>query len=68
MANGSTINPLGEQHLKTLNTCLAGCAAGLDLCGRCQRAGLDVAAVQEELQNQQRVAQGLKREFFPNQP
>lgn len=58
---------LSREHLFTLNHVLGKIAETRDKIERAKRAGMDVERAEAELEMQQTLASGLKREFFPGE-
>lgn len=55
---------LDAVHCKTLDDCLRACSITQDAIEKCKRAGLDMAAAEEQNQMHASVAKGLRQEFF----
>lgn len=60
-------NPLGESDLAALNEALAGCESIRTAIARAEASGLDMKQLSGYLSEQERLARGLKANFFPNQ-
>lgn len=56
---------LNREHLHVLNRALDRIARTKEMIARAKRAGMDVSRAEEELEVQEQLAVGLKREFFP---
>lgn len=66
MANGNQGSyPLDKRHLDKLNNVIQGCARTGELIERCKNCGLDVEQAERENNEQRRIAEGIKRNFFP---
>jgi len=57
---------LNDTHCQQLNAVLASVAHGRQYCAKCSAAGVDMSAALKVLKEQEALALGLKKEFFPN--
>jgi hypothetical protein len=60
-------NPLTHTDLQTLNNVLQSCSICEDITARCRRSGINVEQLSEVNRNNQMLATGIKREFFPGE-
>lgn len=59
-------HPLNDQHLVVLNRLLKACAETDDYCKKCESCDLDVAPEARKNEEQRRIAEKIKRTFFPD--
>jgi hypothetical protein len=57
---------LTQEHCDQLCAVIQQTAVALDYCTKCEAAGLDMSGYRETLEAQRKVAEGVKRVFFPD--
>lgn len=57
--------PLTSEHLNLMNECLKKCATVEKMCAICTEAGIDVAPEAQSIAETRKMAETLKRGFFP---
>ena len=58
-------SPLNQEHCQCINDTMQAVAYTKDLVKRCSDCGFDMARENAELEAQEAVLNGLKRNFFP---
>ncbi len=61
-------NPLSSQDCDCLDRVLSKCPTVRAVIEKCQKAGVDFSGPLEEINEMEKTAAGLKREFFPDRP
>jgi hypothetical protein len=61
-------NPFDMSHYEIMNRGAQACGEGIDTCERLRNAGLAAPEQEALLRQRQQVFQGLKQQFFPDQP
>lgn len=59
--------PMGPKELAALNKLIASCAETKAYCEKCRAAHLDVSQELASNEEQSRIAQALKAQFFPRE-
>lgn len=65
MALDDDNNPLGPEHRACLDRVLMRAVKVMKIVQACENCGLDVSQAREEIEQQRKMAEALKREFFP---
>lgn len=61
-------NPLTQEHLRMLNEILRECAETERMCCACDDAGIDIEQERVVNAEQRKLAEALKKHFFPHSP
>ena len=59
-------SPLSKEDLARIDRLLAATAETAEFCAACERAHLDVTSEMRANSEQRKIAEAIKREFFPD--
>ena len=62
------VQPLNEQQCQCIDNVLQSIAYTRELLRKCKDCGLDMSRAEDELNAQEELAKGLKRNFSPMRP